>query len=251
TVQRRDDARERGRQLDGALGRLHLGHRLVSADRVAHGDEPLHERRLGESLAEVGQPEDTGGRGGHPAAPCEAPARSSSQCSASIASRMRSASGRYQCSSLGGAKGVSNPVTRRTGASRYSKQRSKTRAWISLATLTYPGASATTTARPVARTAAVTVASSKGDRLRTSMTCTLRPSDAAVSAASSATGTMAAYASTVTSVPSRAMRARPISAVIDVSTGPFDQYSFFGSRKTTGSGEAIAARSREYASCGL
>ena len=55
----------------------------------------------------------------------------------------------------------------------------------------------------------------------------------------------------MTSVPSRATLAVPISATTEVSTSPFVQYSFFGSRKITGSGEAIAARSIEYASCGV
>jgi len=98
-VQCGDDPLERGRQLDHALGGLDLGDRLVRRDRVPDRDEPLHETRLRESLAEVGQPEDARAgvrcqRGAH---------ASSSQCRVSIASSTRSTSGRYQCSSFGGA----------------------------------------------------------------------------------------------------------------------------------------------------
>ncbi len=105
---------------------------------------------------------------------------------------------------------MSNPVTRRTGAARWWKQRSVTRATISDETLANPAASATTTARPVDRTAAHTVSSSNGTSDRTSTTCRLRPSAAAASAASSAIGTEVPYAIRVASVPSRRTTARPM-----------------------------------------
>ncbi len=46
----------------------------------------------------------------------------------------------------------------------------------------------------------------------------------------------------VTSSPGRTTRADDRSRDAEVSTSPFAQYSFLGSRNTTGSGEAIAAR---------
>ena len=49
---------------------------------------------------------------------------SSSHWSVATASRMRSTPGRWWCSSFGGGYGMSKPVTRRTGASRWWKQRS-------------------------------------------------------------------------------------------------------------------------------
>jgi hypothetical protein len=64
-----------------------------------------------------------------------------------------------------------------------------TRATISAATEANPGASATTTARPVRRTSAQTVSSSNGTIERRSTTPRSRPSVAACSAAASATGT--------------------------------------------------------------
>ena len=62
---------------------------------------------------------------------------------------------------------MSKPVTRRIGAASEWKQRSVTRATISEETLAKPDASATTTARPVERTAAQTVSSSNGTIERT------------------------------------------------------------------------------------
>ena len=52
-----DRRRRTARQLDDRLGGLDLGDRLVERDGVALGDQPLHELCLGESLAEVRQPE--------------------------------------------------------------------------------------------------------------------------------------------------------------------------------------------------
>jgi hypothetical protein len=46
------------RHLDDALRGLDLGDRLVDTHDVADCDEPLHERGLGQSLTQVGQPED-------------------------------------------------------------------------------------------------------------------------------------------------------------------------------------------------
>jgi hypothetical protein len=66
---------------------------------------------------------------------------------------------------------MSNPVTRRIGAASEWKHRSVTRATISDETLANPLASATTTARPVLRTAAHTVSSSNGTSDRRSTTC--------------------------------------------------------------------------------
>ena len=84
---------------------------------------------------------------------------------------------------------MSKPTTRRIGAASEWKQRSVTRATISEETEAKPVASATTTARPVERTAAQTVSSSNGTIERRSTTWSERPSVAATSAASSATGT--------------------------------------------------------------
>ena len=69
---------------------------------------------------------------------------------------------------------------------------------------------ATTTARPVRRTAAQTVSSSNGTIDRRSTTSSCRPSAAAASAASSATGTDGPYAINVASAPSRRTTAVPM-----------------------------------------
>src|SRR5699024_4392817 len=52
-VQGADAAGAGAGQLHERLGGLHLGERLVQRDLVAHGDVPAHDRRLGESFAEV------------------------------------------------------------------------------------------------------------------------------------------------------------------------------------------------------
>ena len=56
-VQHGHGAGVRGGHLHHGLGRLHLGDRLVHADLVAHGHEPVHEFGFGEAFAEVRQEE--------------------------------------------------------------------------------------------------------------------------------------------------------------------------------------------------
>ena len=74
------------------------------------------------------------------------------------------------------------------------------------------------------------------------MTSQLVPSDSASAAACSRVATIAPCPTSVTSVPRRTSRlACSGSARADVSTSPFCQYWLFGSRKITGSGEAIAS----------
>jgi hypothetical protein len=58
TMQRLDDTGERTRHFDNGLGRLELCDRLIHGDLVAYLDQPAHERRLGEPLAEIWQLEN-------------------------------------------------------------------------------------------------------------------------------------------------------------------------------------------------
>jgi len=51
------DPGARSRHLHDRLVRLHLDHRFVHADRAADRHEPSHDRRLGETFADVGQME--------------------------------------------------------------------------------------------------------------------------------------------------------------------------------------------------
>ena len=97
--------------------------------------------------------------------------------------------GRKKPSSFGAGNGISNPVTRSTGAAKEWKQRSCTRAVISEATEANPGASEMTTARPVLATEAVIVSSSSGFTVRRSTTSTESPSSAAAWAAARQVGT--------------------------------------------------------------
>jgi hypothetical protein len=153
---------------------------------------------------------------------------------------------------------VSNPVTRATGASRWSKASSTIRATISAPNPAVSGASCTTTARPVSRTAVAIASMSSGTSVRTSTTLTSVPRSDAACAAASARGIMAPQANTVQSEPSRTVFARPIgTAPLPFPSEPpsvasvFAQYRLFGSRKITGSGSAIEARSRPNASGGF
>ena len=77
-------ARKGARQLNDRLLGLHLHEDLVQLDRVAGGDMPRHDLRLGEALAQVGQEErsDAGGAAAH------------GRRHRSTSWRMRSASGR-------------------------------------------------------------------------------------------------------------------------------------------------------------
>src|SRR5690606_39837073 len=165
--------------LDHRLGRLDLDDRLVDGDDVADLDQPAHDLRLGEPLTEVGQLELQ-----HL---CHQ--LSASHCRRPTASRIRSTPGRWWRSSIGGGYGRSNPATRSTGASRWWKQRSVTRAAISPPGPPKPPDSWTTTARPVRRTEAHTVSSSNGTSDRRSTTSRSHPSARAASAASMQTGT--------------------------------------------------------------
>src|SRR5699024_508840 len=175
-VQPRDGARVGGGYFQGGFRRLHFDDRLVDRDGIADVDEPADDVRIRQPFPEVGEEEDL-------------LAHASSHCRSSTASRIRSTEGRLNSSRWGGGNGMSKPVTRRTGAAREWKQFSLICAAISEETLAKPGASATTTARPVERTAAKTVSASKGTMERRSTTCRPRPSLAATPAASRATGT--------------------------------------------------------------
>ena len=111
-VQPRDHAGGRARDVDRGLGGLDRDDLLVDLDLVTHGDVPGHDLGLGQPLAEVGQREDVR-RGAHPRTPevrsAPEPAvaayvrsGSSSHCSRSMVSRIRSTPGRCECSRIGG-----------------------------------------------------------------------------------------------------------------------------------------------------
>ena len=110
---------------------------------------------------------------------------------------MRGARGRYSFSSVYG-KGVSQPVTRTTGASRERKQRSWMSAESSAPKPQVRGASCTMTARPVFFTEATMASMSSGWRERRSSTSQSIPSCSASRAAWSASCHMAPHASSVT-----------------------------------------------------
>lgn len=103
-----DDTAVGTRHVDHRLGRLDLDDRLVHGDDLADLDQPAHDQRLGESLAEIGEPE----------LQYLCHQRSASHCNRPTASRTRSTPGRWCRSSIGGGYGMSNPATRSTGASR-------------------------------------------------------------------------------------------------------------------------------------
>ena len=113
-AERLDHARERGGQLHDRLGGLELHDGLVDRHLVAGLHEPRDDLRLGEALAEVGQDE------------VAAHQRSHSQVSS--AASTRSGVGRWCSSSFGDGYGMSNPAMRSTGAARWWKFRSVTRA---------------------------------------------------------------------------------------------------------------------------
>ena len=118
--------------------------------------------------------------------------------------------------------GACGAVTRRTGPFRKSKACSVTTAAISEATLHCGGLSSTTTSAPVFSTDATIVSTSSGDSVRGSITSTLVPAAASSSAASSARSTIAAIATTVTSLPARRTSATPSGMRYGSSgTGPF------------------------------
>ena len=100
----------RGADGDGGLVRHHLDHLLVFGDLVSLLDKPVYDLALGDTLADVGQLElELGHR---------ASSKTQLFAASSIAGRMRCESGRYSISSVYG-NGVSNPVTRTGGASRW------------------------------------------------------------------------------------------------------------------------------------
>ncbi len=117
----------RAGHLHHRLGGLDLHDRLVDGDHLADLDHPAHDRRLGQALAQVGQGEFAD-RGHHSPRPS---VQSDSHWRRATASRTRSTPGRWCRSSIGGGYGMSKPATRRTGASRWWKQRSVIRAAIS------------------------------------------------------------------------------------------------------------------------
>src|SRR3954447_16110169 len=107
---------------------------------------------------------------------------------------------------------MSKPVTRTTACSRYSKQRSVTPAASSAPGPPNPGASWATTARPVLRTDAASVAQSTGESERRSTTSMDTPSSRAASAASRATWTRPPKVMSVTSAPGTSTRAAAMPA---------------------------------------
>ncbi|CAB4928649.1 unannotated protein [freshwater metagenome] len=92
-----DDTLEGAGHLDGGFSRLYLDDDLIDGDGVAGLDLPFHDLGLGQSLAEVGQQKYLGTH------TVTALLRSgaSFHCNRSIASRTRSADGRWKCSSFG------------------------------------------------------------------------------------------------------------------------------------------------------
>ena len=83
---------------------------------------------------------------------------------------------------------------------------------------------------------------STGEIERTSTTSQLVPSDSARAAAWSSVVTMAPCPTRVTSVPVRTTREECSgTAGASSSTSPFGQYRLFGSRKITGSSDAMAS----------
>src|SRR2546425_13349187 len=158
----------------------------------------------------------------------------------------------YTSSSVYG-NGVSNPVTRTIGPRRYSIAFS---ARIALISAPYPpvrGASYTTTARPVFFTDDRTVGSSRGTKVRRSITSASTPFSAAFVAASRQTWAMYPYAIRLTSFPDLRTAACPRGTVTSPSgtSSRDERYSFFGSRKRTGSGSRIDDVRRPFASFGV
>src|SRR5918996_253322 len=147
---------------------------------------------------------------------------------------------------------MSYPVTRSTGASRYSNASSTTLATTSAPNPAVIGASCTTTTRPVLRAEAISAFRSRGTRHRRSSTSSDTPSSAAASAAWRQRGTMPPQVTSVPCSPSRSTRARPIGRPFGSSSpDSFDQYRLFGSRKITGSGSRIEDSRRLNASMGV
>src|SRR5262249_38308746 len=130
----RDAAGLGRRDLDGRLVSHDLDHRLIHLDHVALGDLPLHHFPLDDAFSDVRELELEGH--GYP---------SSVRVSAPT---MRSAFGRYSCSSVYG-NGVSKPQTRSIGASRCSIARSQIEATSSAPKPQVRGASCAITQRPV------------------------------------------------------------------------------------------------------
>jgi hypothetical protein len=91
-----------------------------------------------------------------------------------------------------------------------SNASSMIRAAISAPNPTVSGASCTTTARPVERTALPMASTSSGTRDRRSSTCASTPSSASRAAAARDFATIAPYVTIVTAPPSRTTRARPM-----------------------------------------
>ncbi len=112
-AERLDDTGERGRQLHDRLRRLEFDDGLVDRDLVTRRDEPGDDLGLGQALAEVGQDEL---------------AAHASHSQESSAASTRSAVGRWYSSSFGDGNGMSKPAMRSTGAARWWKLRSVTRA---------------------------------------------------------------------------------------------------------------------------
>ena len=122
----------------------------------------------------------------------------------SAAARARaSGPGKYAHSCACG-YGVSQPVTRSIGASRWKKQCSCTSAASSAPKPLVRVASWTITQRPVFRTEPTSVSRSSGQRLRRSMISASMPVSRA---AASATHTIVPYVRTVTAAPGRTMAA--------------------------------------------
>src|SRR4029453_14724337 len=114
---------------------LELHDRLVDRHLVAGLHEPGDDLRLGEALAEVGED--------------EVAARQRSPSQVSSAASTRSGVGRWYSSSFGEGYGMSNPVMRSTGAARWWKFRSVTRAATSGPEPPNSAASGITAARQV------------------------------------------------------------------------------------------------------
>ena len=204
-----------------------------SSTCVALGDQPRDDLALLQALAEVGHGEHALG---HQYSTVRRTA-SRDALDARAGSAARSRPGGY---------GTSHPVTRATGASRWSNASSITRAAISAPIPSVSGASCTTTdAAGLARAPAEqrerrAVTASGGRRPGTSM-----PSPASAPAASRQRATMAPYVTTVQASPlaehPRLADPRAVDGQLAVLLRPVPA---FGSRKITGSGSAIARRSR-------
>ena len=239
----------RAGHLDHGLGRLDLDHDLVDGDLVADRDQPAHDLGLGQALAEVGQQERLGVRAvrrscrtAHGEAqvgrvvPLEPGDRVEDPVHAGQVVRAPASAAGTGCRTR---------LTRSTGACSGGSSAPDPGGDLG-ADAAKPCASWTTTHRPVRRTEAQTVSSSNGTIERRSTTSRSQPSAAAASAASRRDRhATARRRSGWRRGPARrtTARAERRAAGRQRRPRPCDQYSFLGSRKTTGSGSAIASRS--------